>query len=69
MAYTIFLSICLLLILGQRTCGTPVPQSDLQSLYAPPPDPIRTSASKTTLQPSPTNTIATPKDVSVVDDN
>lgn len=71
MANTIFLSICLLLIFRQPTWATPVPQDDLESLFAPPPDPTWTPASETTLQPSPTsptNTIAPPEDLSGTDD-
>ncbi len=68
MACTIALSICLLLTFGRRTCATPVPQGDLVSLYAPPPDPTWTPASETTLQPSPTNTIAPPENLTVADD-
>ena len=68
MAFTIFLSIYLLAIFGRQVCATPVPQGDLEPLYAPSPDPSWTPASETTLQPSPTNTIAPPEDLSVADD-
>ena len=68
MAYTMFLSIFLVLVFQRRACGNPVPQGGLESLYAPPPDATWTPASETILQPSPTNTIAPPEDLSDADD-